>query len=95
MLLVVLVTAVMKWKKRDQEEIQMREKAEMARRMSQENIKRTKGRSRRGSTVSDNFRKTNGSRNRRDSNLAVPNQRRESRRESRTIVTAPSGEIVA
>ena len=34
MLLVVMTTAVMKWKKRDEEEIQTREKAEMARRIS-------------------------------------------------------------
>ena len=75
MLLIVLVVAVMKWKKRDQAEIEMREKAEMARRMSQEQLKRTKGKSRRGSTVSENFRKTNGHRNRRESKtiMAVQN----------------------
>ena len=74
MLLIVLVTAVMKWKKRDQAEIEMREKAEMARRMSQEQLKRTKGKSRRGSTVSGNFHKTNGQRNRRESKTIVTMQ---------------------
>ena len=49
----------------------MREKAEMARRLSQEQLKRTKGKSRRGSTISENFKKTNGSRNRRESRTIV------------------------
>jgi Flp pilus assembly protein TadB len=88
-LLIVLVTAVQKWKKRDLEEQENREKAEMARRTSVDNLKRTKGRSRRGSAVPDNFKKTNGRSNgnsRRPSRLSIndSNNKKRSRRESRT-----------
>ena len=62
LLLVVLVVAVMKWKKKDEEEMRLKEEEYMnSRRVSQANINRTKGKSRRGSTVPENFKKTNRS----------------------------------
>ena len=65
--------AVMKWKKKDEEEMRLKEEEYMnSRRVSQANINRTKGKSRRGSTVPENFKKKLSSTS---ANSAMKNQK--------------------